>query len=133
MLRTIAFLVAPCLSLLVLWLVQCNFAPSMIVDCSAQYLLIVAVYGGILAYPVAIVAGIPIVYLFFRQGWRAWWQVAGAGALCGLIGAAIGPLLDTRPAVWAEFAGYCVGVGFLSGLIFWALSPKPVSTRAAGS
>lgn len=40
--------------------------------------------GLLLAYPTALLIGVPLLFLFNRRGWLAWWQLGLCGAICVL-------------------------------------------------
>ena len=78
----------------------------------------------LIAYPIALLFGLPMFFLFRWRGWLRWWQVTLGGALCA------------SPFVLAYLAGanplhlehyglanslLLIGCGAAIGLIFWGI------------
>ncbi len=117
----IALLLAPLIGFLVLTAGMCAFDLDSYASCLRNMGPLVTLYGSVLAFPAAFLAGVPLFIVFRRKGWLKWWQVAGGGAICGLVGTA--PVAFLAPPIqqWLILAVYCVPVGLVAGLAFWFL------------
>lgn len=122
----LGFAVAPAMGLCALAVVLCVVAAETqsFSQCwsGGDSLFLVWAFGGIFAYPVAIVFGIPLLLVFRKKHWLDWWQVTLGGFIAGLL----------STIIWSLFAGltwetglflllFC-GVGVISALAFWAIA-----------
>jgi hypothetical protein len=88
-----------------------------------------------LAYPAAVLFGLPMFLLLLRRGWLGWWQLALIGALCALPVVALYWHVGTPPHVEAFDLPNALIVeawGIFTGVAFWLLAlagTTPVSTR----
>ena len=101
----------------------------------------IGLLAAMVAYPIAIVFGVPLFFLFKRRGWFRWWQVTVGGALCAV--PFIGFYLLTSEPMHIATAGlmnslYLLGCGAVIGIAYWALgvwgnsalTAQPTRTRA---
>jgi len=94
-------------------------------------------FGSLLAYPVALVLGVPAFMVLRARAWLDWWQVGLAGLLVGMIGATVLPLAmpPGRPH-WETVAALmplCSAVGVVAGMLFWVMAVWRNRTLTAGS
>ncbi|MBZ4187152.1 hypothetical protein K7B09_12555 [Thermomonas sp. RSS23] len=75
-------------------------------------------FGSIIAFPSALLFGVPLYLGFRKLDWLAWWQVALGAALAGALGAVALHALD-RTTYLFGLLGLCSGLGTLAGLAFW--------------
>lgn len=71
-------------------------------------------------YPLAIIIGIPALLFFNAWGFDKWWQFS-LGA--GLIGFVPSPFFSSTMPLsgWITLAATFIGIGVLSGYIFWLI------------
>lgn len=79
----------------------------------------------IVVYPVALLFGLPMFFLFRWRGWLQWWQVSLGGALCAM------PFVTTYFAGANQMhverygltnAAVLIGCGATISLIFWGIA-----------
>jgi len=92
--------------------------------------------GLALAYPSALLFGLPLGLLFKRMCWRKWWQFALGGAACALPSVVLYALIGT-PAHFQRFGSLpalgLLFIGACSGAAFWLLGvagETPVTLRS---
>lgn len=90
-----------------------------VAQCTGQATFILAAFGSMVAYPAAVVFGIPLFLLFRRRRWLHWWQVPLGGVALGLMAA---------PVLYVLFGSTLVPIfvlmltGLIGGATFWALA-----------
>jgi hypothetical protein len=79
--------------------------------------------AAIVAYPIALVFGVPAFLFLRRRGWLRWWQVTLGGAACAVPFMAIYLFMSEPDAADAAFLDslYLLACGAAIGLAFWAL------------
>lgn len=116
----VGFIVAPALGAIVSVLPLCAISsvskePSL-ASCG-EAISFFSFYGMFIAYPAALVLGVPIFAFLKRKHFLRWWQVGFAGALAGL------PLVFLLSSpMGIAFAPIFSLVGFVCGLVFWGLA-----------
>jgi hypothetical protein len=96
----------------------------------------VGLLAAMVAYPIALIVGAPIFFLFKWRGWFRWWQVTLGGMACSLPFIAF-YLFMAEPTHVAN-AGfmnslYLLGCGAAIGITFWALGVSGNSALTARS
>lgn len=81
--------------------------------------------GVALAYPTALLLGLPLFLGLRRQGWLSWWQLSMGGTLCALPLVLLYWQVGTPPHLeafdWLNGLSLAAWGGF-SGLSFWLLA-----------
>lgn len=84
----------------------------------------IGLLAAIVAYPIALVFGVPTFLFLRRRGWLRWWQVTLAGTACAVPFIAI-YLFMSEPDYIANAAFvdslYLLACGAAIGMAFWAL------------
>jgi hypothetical protein len=75
-------------------------------------------FGSVIAFPVALVFGVPLYLAFRKMGWLRWWQAPIGACLAGALGAIALHALD-RTTNLLGMLGMFGGLGALAGLAFW--------------
>ena len=125
---TVGFIFTPVIALALTGLTVCgagvarsldlNFS-SNVVECTGQAAFILAAFGSMVAYPAAVVLGVPMFLVFRRRGWLSWWQVSLGGTGLGLIAA---PVLQVVFGSTLVPIFVLMMIGLLGGMTFWLLA-----------
>ncbi len=116
------FLLAPAIGLAVPGVLLCAGHPTQsFTYCLPGVGLIVGV-GALIAYPAAVLLGIPAFLICRRHGWLRFWQVAVAATLVGILSSG-GILLTTDSGIISvtQYVPLSGAVGLVSGVAFWAM------------
>lgn len=113
MIRVIAaFILSPAIGLLALGAVISQ----------GPFAFVVAVAGGVIAYPCALLVGVPLFVMLRRRNMLEWWRVVGAGAIVGMLGSIALALLGwggMKAQDATSFLAMSVVVGVITGAVFW--------------
>jgi asparagine N-glycosylation enzyme membrane subunit Stt3 len=89
-----------------------------------------------IAYPIALVFGVPLFFLFRWRGWLRWWQATIGGAVCAAPFVLL-YVLGANPMHVEKYGAsnsmVLFGYGALIGLVFWAIGLAGNSALTAGS
>ncbi|AXA83671.1 hypothetical protein DCD74_02285 [Lysobacter oculi] len=78
-------------------------------------------FGSIIAFPAALVFGVPLYLALRKLGWLSWWQVPIGAGLAGALAAVAFHAMD-RTTNLLGMLGLCGGLGALAGIAFWYFS-----------
>jgi len=131
---TLGFLFAPAIGLEVLALLLCaNHPTQSFTYCLPGTVMIVGL-GGLVAYPAAMVLGIPLFVLCRKRQWLRLWQVALGSTLVGAFSTVPFSLLNLKGlTVSLEYIPLFCGVGFVAGIAFWLIAVFRNRALTAGS
>jgi len=129
----LGFATAPALGLLAFIIAFCAFLlagasrelPAIGTDdCLLGGTLVFGLTGGLIAYVVMIVLGVPLFRAFRRRAWLRWWQVAAAGLFAGLLAAGCISLWSraSDPRLLLTFCVFFGATGLFSALFFWLVA-----------
>src|SRR3954468_20841371 len=108
---------------------------------AATRTLDIGLLAAMVAYPIALLFGLPLFFLFKRRSRFRWWQVTLGGVVCAVPFIAF-YLLTSQPSHVANHgltnSLYLLGCGATIGIAFWALgvwdnsalTAQPTRTRA---
>jgi len=116
---TLGFLVAPAVPILLLGLLARNFGT--------------VVFGGMFAYPFALVLGAPVYFIMRKKGWLKLWQVTLASSALGALSfltflAATDTGSGDSAQALAYIGGIFIGSATLTGITFWAVAVRGKSS-----
>jgi hypothetical protein len=131
---TLGFLFAPAIGLEVLGLLFCaNHPTQSFAYCVSGTVMIVGI-GGLVAYPAALVLGIPFFALCRKRQWLRLWQVALGSTLVGALSTFVFSFVNLKGLTVAlEYIPLFCGVGFVSGIAFWLIAVFRNRALTAGS
>lgn len=122
----LGFIFAPAVGLSALAVVLCALATETqsFSEClsGGESLFLVWAFGGLFAYPVAILLGVPLLLVFRKKRWLGWWQVTLGGFVTGILSTVIWSLFAGVSWETALFMLLFCGVGVMSALAFWAIA-----------
>jgi hypothetical protein len=117
----VAFVIAPAFGFLALTAGMCAVQSEPFAACLWTFFPLMTIYGAPLALPTAIALAAVLFATFRRRASFNWWQVAGAGVICGVAGPVPVLLLGAPLQEWLLYVALFAIAGFVAGLAFWFL------------
>jgi hypothetical protein len=133
---TLGFVISPAVGLLALTLAWCGVAggDATFAACwsgGAAFLIIGGV-GALVAYPAALLFGLPLFLYCWRRGFLNLWQIEFAAFLIAVL-STLGLALWNGSTGAIQYLPLSCGVALVTGLAFWAIAVRGNALNVRGA